>query len=168
MTQSSSGPQTKPRSGFKEKTTPPKSGVSRSNSGASASSAGGALRGAGSAVGDAAKKIKTPALAGGAALAGLAGGLALASRAGGPRRVLGVPIPGTHKPLVTIKSPRGQSASKNLLKAAEELGSAGRSVSDLLAEIDRVRGALDGGGRRSPIEVVLQGLTSRGRDTRAG
>ena len=141
------------------------------------SSAGDAMGSAGSAVGDAAKKAKTPAIAGGAALAGLAGGIALASRGSGPRRVLGVPIPGTRKPLVKInlptikvKSPRGsraKSVSKDILKAAEEVGSAGRSVSDLLGEVDRVRGALNGGRRRSPIEVVLEGLTSRGRNSRA-
>jgi hypothetical protein len=133
-------------------------------------SAGDALSSAGSAVGDAAKKVRTPAIAGGAALAGLAGGFALAARGGGPRRVLGVPIPGTHKPLVKINSPRGsraKSASKDILKAAEEVGSAGRQVSKLLDEVDRVRGALNGGRRRSPVEVVLEGLTSRGRDSRA-
>ena len=129
-------------------------------------SAGGALSSAGSALGGAAKKAKTPAIAGGAALAGLAGGIALAARDTGPKRVLGVPVPGTRRPLVTlkVKSPRGskaKSASKDILKAAEEVGSAGRQVSNLLGEVDRVRAAIDRPKRRSPVEVLLEGLTSR-------
>ena len=129
-------------------------------------SAGGALSSAGSALGGAAKKAKTPAIAGGAALAGLAGGIALAARDTGPKRVLGVPVPGTRKPLVTlkVKSPRGskaKSASKDILKAAEEVGSAGRQVSNLLGEVDRVRAAIDRPKSRSPVEVLLEGLTSR-------
>ena len=138
-------------------------------------SAGGALSSAGSALGGAAKKAKTPAIAGGAALAGLAGGIALAARDTGPKRVLGVPVPGTRKPLVTlkVKSPRGskaKSASKDILKAAEEVGSAGRQVGNLLGEVDRVRAAIDRPKSRSPVEVLLEGLTSRrgGTNGRAG
>jgi hypothetical protein len=118
----------------------------------------------GDAVTTAARKAKGPALAGGAALAGLAGGLAIASRAGGPRRVLGVPVPGTRRSLVKINTPRrvkARSASKDLLKAAGEVGSAGRQVGELVTEVRRVRTELDRGRRRSPVEVVLEGLTSR-------
>jgi hypothetical protein len=118
----------------------------------------------GDAVTTAAKKAKGPALAGGAALAGLAGGLAIASRAGGPRRVLGVPVPGTRRSLVKINTPRrvkARSTSKDLLKAAGEVGSAGRQVGELVTEVQRVRTELDRGRRRSPVEVVLEGLTSR-------
>jgi hypothetical protein len=118
----------------------------------------------GDAVSTAAKKAKGPALAGGAALAGLAGGLAIASRAGGPRRVLGVPVPGTRRPLVKINTPRrvkARGAGKDLLKAAGEVGSAGRQVGELVTEVRRVRTELDRGRRRSPVEVVLEGLTSR-------
>jgi hypothetical protein len=120
----------------------------------------------GDAVSNAAKKAKGPALAGGAALAGLAGGLAIAAAGGGPRRVLGVPVPGTRRPLVKINRPRrvnvkARGASKDLLKAAGEVGSAGRQVGDLVTEVQRVRTELDRGRRRSPIEVVLEGLTSR-------
>jgi hypothetical protein len=118
----------------------------------------------GDAVGTAAKKAKGPALAGGAALAGLAGGLAIAAAAGGPRRVLGVPVPGTRRPLVKINAPRrakARGASKDLLKAAGEVGSAGRQVGEFVTEVQRVRTELDRGRRRSPIEVVLEGLTTR-------
>ena len=134
------------------------------------------LGSAGSAVGTAAKKAKMPAIAGGAALAGLAGGIALAARTG-PKRVLGVPIPGTRKPLVKINGPtikvknprssQAKSVSEDLLKAAGQVGSAGRQVGDVLNEVQRVRGAWeDRSRRRSPIEVVLESLTQRrgGRD----
>jgi hypothetical protein len=118
----------------------------------------------GDAVSPVAKKVKGPAIAGAAALAGLAGGLAIASRAGGPRRVLGVPVPGTRRSLITINTPRRvktRSASKDLLKAAGEVGSAGRRVGELVTELQRVRAELDRGRQRSPVELVLEGLTSR-------
>jgi hypothetical protein len=122
------------------------------------------VQSAGDAVGTAAKRAKVPALAGGAALAGLAGGLALAAAGGGPRRVLGVPVPGTRRPLLKINTPRRvktRGASKDLLKAAKEVGSAGRQAGELVTEVQRVRTEIDRGRRRSPIEVVLEGLTSR-------
>jgi hypothetical protein len=109
-------------------------------------------------------RAKGPALAGAAALAGLAGGLAIASRAGGPRRVLGVPVPGTRRALITINTPKRvktRGASKDLLKAAGEVGSAGRRVGELVTELQRVRAELDRGRQRSPVELVLEGLTSR-------
>lgn len=97
----------------------------------------------------AAKKAKTPALAGGAALAGLAGGLALASRGRG-RRVLGVKIPGA-------RPARG----KDLLKVAGEIGSTGLKLGELASEVRLAREQLETKQRRSPIEVVLDGLTAR-------
>jgi hypothetical protein len=116
---------------------------------------------AGGALGSAAQKAKGPALAGGAALAGLAGGLVIAGR-NGPRRVLGVPVPGTARPLVKVKAPR-RARGKDLLKAAGEVGSAGRHVGELASEVRRVREQMNTTNRRrSPVEVVLEGLTSRG------
>jgi hypothetical protein len=112
------------------------------------------------ALGTVAQKAKAPAVAGGAALAGLAGGLALASL-GRRRRVMGIPIPGTRQPLIQLRRPRRQKASRQLLHAAKEIGSAGRQVGELTTEVQQVRGELDRGRRRSPIEVVLDGLTSR-------
>jgi len=111
---------------------------------------------AGQAVGTVASSAKVPAVAGGAALAGLAGGMALAARRG-RRRVLGVPVPGTRAPLVKIKAGRNPSA-KQLLKT-------GGQMAQLANEVRLARRQLDGGRRRSPIEVVLDGLTARrGRD----
>jgi hypothetical protein len=115
---------------------------------------GSAASDAGRAVGGAANAAKVPAVAGGAALAGLVGGMAIAR--GGRRRVLGVPIPGTRRPLVKING-RG-SSTKRLMKT-------GRQVAELALEVRQARQQLATERRRSPIEVVLDGLTARrGRD----
>jgi hypothetical protein len=114
----------------------------------------------GHAIGEAASKAKGPALTGGAALAGLVGGVALAAR-GGRRKVLGVPIPGTRRPLVQIKAPRRNHVAKDVVKAAGNMGKAGGQMAELASEVRQAREQLDARQRRSPIEVVLQGLTSR-------
>ena len=112
---------------------------------------GSAASDAGRAVGSAANAAKVPAVAGGAALAG---GMAIAR--GGRRRVLGVPVPGTRRPLVKING-RG-SGTKQLMKT-------GRQMAELAVEVRQARKQLATDRRRSPIEVVLEGLTSRrGRD----
>ena len=66
-----------------------------------------AAKSAGDAVGSTAKKLRTPAIAAGAGLAGLAGGIALTRSR--QRKVLGVPLP-------------GRGATKNLAGAAKNLG----------------------------------------------
>jgi hypothetical protein len=101
-----------------------------------------------------AKKAKGPALAAGVGLAGLAGGVVLAGR-NSRKRVLGVPMP--------TKS-GAQAVSKNLADAAKNIGSFGEGMGSLAAEVRKVREGVAGGDaekRRSPIEVVLQGLTRR-------
>jgi hypothetical protein len=82
---------------------------------------------------------KASALAAGAGLAGLAGGLALANRS--PKHKLG----------------------QNLVDAAEKVGSFGEGMGSLAEEIRRVREGVAEAGepKRSPIEIVLQGLTRR-------
>jgi hypothetical protein len=107
----------------------------------------------GHAIGEAASKAKGPALTGGAALAGLVGGMAIAAR-GSRRKVLGVPIPGTRRPLVQIKAPRRKGVGKDVVKAGGEMAK-------LAGEVRMAREQLDTRRRRSPIEVVLEGLTSR-------
>jgi hypothetical protein len=118
------------------------------------------VKNAGSAIGDVAQKAKVPALAAGAGLAGLAGGIAVARNS--RKRVLGVRMP----------TKRGSHAvSKNLAEATKNVRSFGEGMESLAGEVRRVRegfvGAAAGnaGGvgenRRSPIEVVLQGLTRR-------
>jgi hypothetical protein len=112
------------------------------------------IKNAGSALGDASKKAKVPALAAGAGLAGLAGGVALASRNSG-KRVLGVAMP---------TKGVAQGMTKNLAEATRNVGRFGEGMGSLAAEIRRVREGMaesDAENRRSPIEVVLHGLTSR-------
>ena len=98
-----------------------------------------------------AQKLKTPALAAGAAAAGLAGGLALAGRAP-HKKVLGVRVPAAGA---------AQSTSQNLAEAAKQIGSFGERLGELANEVRMVREGFAQSRTRSPIEVVLQGLTSR-------
>ena len=129
----------------------------RSNQGAVASATNAAREGvksAGSTLGDVAKKARVPALAVGTGLAGVAGGVALVALKP-KKRVLGVPLP--------TKSGT-QAVSENLAAATKNVGNFGEGMTSLAAEIGRVReGIASGNGEkgRSPIEVVLQGLTKR-------
>jgi hypothetical protein len=106
-----------------------------------------AAKSTGDAVGSTAKKLRTPALAAGAGLAGLAGGIALTRSR--QRKVLGVPLP-------------GRGATKNLAGAAKNIGALAEHAGHVAEQV-RVAGEALGGNeaRRSPIEVVLQGLTRR-------
>ncbi len=107
----------------------------------------------GNAVGTAARKGRTPLIAGGAALTGLAGGLAVASASRRSRRkVLGVPMP---------KRGSVTRTTGNLASTAEQIGSLGRNVGQLATEMRRMREQGESAQRRSPIEVVLDGLTAR-------
>ena len=112
------------------------------------------VKNAGGTVGDVAKKARVPALAAGVGLAGLAGGALLAGR-DSRMRVLGVPMP----------TKRGtQAVSENLAEAAKNVGSFGEGMGSLAAEVRKVREGVAGDDaekRRSPVEVVLQGLTKR-------
>jgi len=105
----------------------------------------GAAKDAGRVVSRAAGKAKVPLMAGGAALAAGAGGLALGARQ-------------AHR-----KSGLGGVSSKDLAKAARKAGNVGAQVGEIALEVRRARESTNGNGKahRSPIEVVLQGLTSR-------
>jgi hypothetical protein len=96
-------------------------------------------------VGRAASKAKTPLLAGSAAVAGVAGGIALGRNSKSRSR----------RPKVKIDS-------HDLAKAAKEVGQFGIDVGQLASELRRNREAANGARHRSPIEVVLSGLTNRG------
>ena len=103
-------------------------------------------------VGSAASKAKTPLLASGAALAGAAGGLAIgAMRSRRPHRVL-VPK-GMQRKHVKI-------SSQDIAKAARGIGTVSQHVADLTSEMDGGRRPKNG-KRKSPVEVVLEGLTAR-------
>jgi hypothetical protein len=112
-----------------------------------------AVGSAGKEAGHAVSKAKIPLLASGAAVAGTVGGLVLgASRSGD--KVLGVKLP---------RSKRVKLSSRDLSKAAKEVGRFGENVGELTTELRRARqGLADGDGKQgSPIEVLLSSLTSR-------
>lgn len=90
-----------------------------------------------SAVGTAAGRAKVPLIASGAALAGAAGGAALGVRQARRRR-------------------------RGFAKTARGMGALGVQVGHLASELQRSREGVNGEGQhRSPVEVVLEGLTSR-------
>lgn len=117
--------------------------------------AGHSVGDAASSVGRAASKARTPLLASGAAIAGVAGGIALGARQTRRSKLL------QSRPKVKI-GPKVKIDSHDLAKAAKEVGQFGVDVGQLASELRRNREVADGAKRRSPIEVVLQGLTSRG------
>jgi hypothetical protein len=102
-----------------------------------------AAKDAGRSVGRAAGKAKVPLMAGGAALAGVAGGIALGSRQAH-----------RHRGLKGIDS-------DDLAKAARKVGDIGAQVGEVALEVRRRRAEPNGKVQRSPVEVVLDGLTSR-------
>lgn len=128
---------------------------SSSNGSASKSSNVNAVRNAvgdaGNTVGKAVSKAKVPLVAGGAALVGTAGGLALAASKQSRKSRLGRAM--TRRPKVKIDS-------KDVARAAKEVGNFSAQVGELANELQRARESANG-RRRSPVEVVLQGLTAR-------
>ncbi len=112
-----------------------------------------AAKSTGDAVGSTARKLRTPAIAAGAGLAGLAGGIALTRSR--QRKVMGVPLP-------------GRGTTKNLAGAAKNIGALAEQAGHVAEQV-RVAGEALGGNeaRRSPIEVVLQGLTRRSQAAKA-
>ena len=112
---------------------------------------GGKAKDAGKSVGKAASKAKVPLVAGGAAIAGAAGGMALAASKQGKKGGLSKAM--TRRPKIKIDT-------GNVAKAAKEVGNFSAQVGELANELQRARESADG-KHRSPIEVVLQGLTAR-------
>jgi hypothetical protein len=98
---------------------------------------------AGRVVSRVASKAKVPLVAGGAALAGAAGGIALGAHQAHRRRGI------------------GGIDSDDLTRAARKVGDLGAQVGEIAFEVRRAREASNGNVRRSPVEVVLQGLTAR-------
>lgn len=107
-----------------------------------AKEAGRTAKDAGKTVGRAASKAKVPLLAGGAALAGAAGGIALGAHQA--RRHRGI----------------GKVKPDNLARAAKRVGDFGAQMGHFANELQLAREASNGHGR-SPVEVVLEGLTTR-------
>jgi hypothetical protein len=103
-------------------------------------------------VGKAASKAKTPLLASGAALAGAAAGLAIGAMRS--RRSHRGPAPKGLPPK------RVKISSQDVAKAARGIGMVSQHVADLTSEMNGEQGGKNG-KRKSPVEVVLEGLTSR-------
>jgi hypothetical protein len=116
--------------------------------GKTAKEAGKTAKEAGKTVGRAAKKAKVPLLAGGAALAGAAGGIAVGAHQARRHKGLGI----------------GKTISKvdadEIANAAKRVGSFGAQMGQMAGELQRARNGTNG-VKRSPVEVVLEGLTSR-------
>lgn len=103
------------------------------------------------AISSAADKVKWPAVAGGAALAGLAGGVALGAKRYSGRKVLGMRV-----------GNGSGGAGKNLAEASKNVGRFSDNVGQFAAEIRKTREAIENGSKHSsPIEVVLRALTAR-------
>jgi len=76
-----------------------------------------------------AAKLKGPTLAGAATVAGLVGGAVIGARAAGkPKKVLGVPVPGT-----------GRGLTKQVGKAGKQFGKAGKEIGGLAQEVRAAR-----------------------------
>jgi hypothetical protein len=94
-------------------------------------------------------KVKWPAMAGGAALAGLVGGVALGSKRSTAK-------------LSGLRPRAGGDTGKNLVKAGENLGRFGENVGQFASEMRKTREAIESGSKHSsPIEVLLRALTAR-------
>lgn len=109
--------------------------------------AGSRNRGAARAVPDTARKAAKPALAAGAAAAGLAGGLLIGSRIGSGSGL----------------SMRRRSRKALALAGAKRFAATAVKASRTADDIQTIREQLENANRRSPIEVVLDGLTHRPR-----
>lgn len=105
----------------------------------------------GKAISSAAAKVKWPAVAGGAALAGLAGGVALGAQRNSGRKILGM----------RVGQGRGE-AGKNLADTSKNIGKFSENVGQFAAEMRKTREAIETGSKHSsPIEVALRALTAR-------
>jgi hypothetical protein len=119
-----------------------------SSNGASAQRSNGASENGASGI---AGKAVLPLVAGGAALAGVVGGAALGAKRSG-NKLMGVPMP---------KPRRIQFRTKDLRKAAQDVGGFGEHIGDLAGELRRAQDSLNDPKANSPIEVLLRGLTKR-------
>jgi len=104
-----------------------------------------------------------PLVASGAALAGAAGGLALAASKKGSKGALGKAM--TRRPKVNVKAPKIKAPkikvdSKDVAKAAKGVGQVSAQVSEIAGGLETAASGKNG-KHRSPVEVVLQGLTAR-------
>jgi len=96
-----------------------------------------------------ATKVKGPALAAGAGLAGLAGGIALSRN--GNKSSFGLSLP---------SKSTARATTKNLANMAKSVGAMAERTGRVAEQVRVASEAVaDNGSRRSPIETILQGLT---------
>ncbi len=135
----------------------------RSTSSVNGSGAVAKAKDAGDAVASTARRARGPILTAGVAAAGLAGGLAVGSRMASKRRGVGALLRPQRKVLGVPVGPKNGlvKTAEVLGKAAKELGSATNRVSDTTDDVRQIREQLEKANRRSPLEVVLDGLTHR-------
>ena len=105
------------------------------------------VQAAGERTGQAVRKAGVPALATGATLAGVAAGFALGARKGSGL--------GGLRPLTR------RGGARDVLRAARGVETAACQAGELARELRLLRRAALEAQKRSPIEVVLQGLTRR-------
>lgn len=156
----------KPKSSSKPRSSSNGNGASRSNGSSSKHSNVEAVRNAvgdiggkaGKTVGKVASKAKVPLVAGGAAVAGAAGGMALAASKKGRKGGIGKALANGSKAIP--RKPKIKVDSKDVAKAARGLGNFSAQVSEIAAGVDSAASGRNG-KHRSPVEVVLQGLTAR-------
>lgn len=124
---------------------------------------GAAVKDAGETTASIARRARGPMLTAGAAAAGLAGGLAAGSLRRSTRRGRGLSIDRRPKLLGMRLGPKGGALrSVELLRdGAKHLDSATSQLSGTSDELREIRQQLDQVNRRSPLEVVLDGLTHR-------
>jgi hypothetical protein len=60
-----------------------------------------------------------------------------------------------------LRRPKVKVDSHDLARAAKSVGRFGMEMGDLASELRRNREEADGAKRRSPVEIVLDGLTHR-------
>ena len=120
-------------------------------------------KGAGDSVATAARRAKGPVLTAGATAAGLAGGLALGSRMASKRRGLGTLLAPRRRVLgVSVGRRNGLvRTAEALAQVARELSLATNQASATTDDVRQIREQLEKANRRSPLEVVLDGLTHR-------
>jgi hypothetical protein len=97
-------------------------------------------------------------MASGAALAGAAGGLALAASTKSKKGGIGKAMAKGQKAM--MRRPKVKIDSKDIAKAAKEVGNFSAQVGEIANELQRAQDTANG-RHRSPVEVVLQGLTAR-------
>jgi hypothetical protein len=110
---------------------------------------------AGGAVASAAKQFKTPAIAAGVGFAGVAGGIALRRGTKSKKSPLSAPL----------SRRRAKATSKKISGAAKNVGAVAEQTGQVAERVRQLSVVISGEGSaagRSPVEVVLDGLTKRG------